>query len=178
MLKPRTNSQILLLIDARRHLLFCARRQRAAQIVKLNAAIAAMIQIRAENALQKTKKASVHLIDMVARGQPRQAIGAAPRAARIITQIDRVPARLGLARLALAALVHGHVQQPFSKAAVYTPQLFPACRAIHHRVPFYTPVAPVTQLARQCNLDFRLRISPTYFLCLTGLRCMVRASTT
>src|ERR1700728_1389062 len=141
--------RILPVTDARRHLLLCVRRERATHIVKLNAAIAAMVQIRAENALHKAEEAPVHFVYVIACNQPCQAIGAALRAAGISTQIQRVPARLGLARFTFPALVNSRIQQPFVESAVHTPQPFPASRTMHHVVLFYTPIAPITQLARQ-----------------------------
>jgi len=126
-------------------LLLTLRRHRLPHIVKLHTAVPAMVKVRAPNALREIDEALLHRIDLVARRHARQPIRPAPRTARVIAQIQRVPARLGLARLALPALVHRVVQHLFMKGSVDAPQSSLTSRTVEHFVLFYTAIAPATQ---------------------------------
>jgi hypothetical protein len=125
------------------------RSRRLPYIVKLQAAVAAMVKVRAPRILQIIEQALMHLIDLVARHHARQAISAAPRATRVVAQIKRIPARLGLSCVTLPALVHRHVQHLLGERSMHSPQPSPASWTVEHVVLFYTPIARTTQHAPQ-----------------------------
>jgi hypothetical protein len=117
------------------------RSDRLTDIVKLNAAVAAMVQVRTPKLLYEIEKPFVHGVDLVPRRQARQPVCAAARAARIISQVERIPAWFRLSSVTKIALEHAHIKELFTKSSMDAAQSSVASGTVEHFVIFYTPIA-------------------------------------